>query len=144
MLRAQFLSKEIAIAVVGFSGCGKSTFISEDAKAHGASDVEALFASPGTFPPTPFRCKFMFNTLLILFYLTAISQDTRRFDRAIPRDFSMVIYELDIEKVLPENLPPVSGVVVCYDAANKASFSPVEEFIRMLHFSFSSFFINHL
>lgn len=112
-LQPSFLSKEIAIAVVGFSGCGKSTFISEDAKAHGASDVEALFASPGTFPPTPFRY-------------------TRRFDRAIPRDFSMVIYELDIEKVLPENLPPVSGVVVCYDAANKASFSPVEEFIRRI------------
>jgi hypothetical protein len=51
----------------------------------------------------------------------------------------MVIYELDIAKVLHENLPPVSGVVVCYDAANKASFSPVEEFLRMSHFSFLRF-----
>ncbi|KAG1758863.1 ras guanine nucleotide exchange factor domain-containing protein [Suillus occidentalis] len=101
-------SKEIAIAVVGLSGCGKSTFISEDAKAH-----EALFASSGTFPPTPFRY-------------------TRHFDRVMPRDFPMVIYEMDIIKVLHENLPPVSGFIVCYDAANKASFSPVEEFLRRI------------
>ncbi|KAG1783933.1 ras guanine nucleotide exchange factor domain-containing protein [Suillus placidus] len=113
-LQPSLLSKEIAIAVVGLSGCGKSTFISEDAKAHGASDIEALFALPsGTFSPTPFRY-------------------TRRFDWAIPRDFSMVIYELDIAKVLHENFPPVSGIVVCYDAADKASFSPVEEFLRWI------------
>ncbi|KAG1825958.1 ras guanine nucleotide exchange factor domain-containing protein [Suillus subaureus] len=110
-LQPSLLSKEIAIAVVGLSGCGKSTFISEDAKAHGASDIEALFASSsGTFSPAPFRY-------------------TRHFDWAIPRDFPVVIYELDIAKVLHENLPPVSGVVVCYDAANKTSFSPVEEFL---------------
>ncbi|KAG2336650.1 ras GEF [Suillus weaverae] len=114
MSRAQNQSREIAIAVVGLSGCGKSTFISEDAKAHEASGVEALFASSGTFPPTPFRY-------------------TRHFDRAvIPCDFPMVIYELDIAKALHENLPPISGVVVCYDAANKASFSPVEEFLRRI------------
>lgn len=112
-LQPSILSKEIAIAVVGLSGCGKSTFISEDAKAHEASGIEALFASSGTFPPTPFRY-------------------TRHFDRVIPRNFPMVIYELDIAKVLHENLPPVSGVVVCYDAANKASFSPVEEFLRWI------------
>ncbi|KAG2159883.1 ras guanine nucleotide exchange factor domain-containing protein [Suillus bovinus] len=113
-LQSSLLSKEIAIAVVGSSGCGKSSFISEDAKAHGASDVEALFASPGGTPSsTPFRY-------------------TRRFDRAIARDFPMAIYELDITKVLHENLPPVSGVVVCYDAANKASFSPVEGFLRRI------------
>ncbi|KIK34653.1 hypothetical protein CY34DRAFT_17574 [Suillus luteus UH-Slu-Lm8-n1] len=109
MSRAQ----EIAIAVVGLSGCGKSTFISEDAKAHEASGIEALFALSGTFPPAPFS------------YL-------RHFDRVIPCDFPMVIYELDIAKVLHKNLPPVSGVVVCYDAANKASFSPVEEFLRWI------------
>ncbi|KAG1853630.1 ras guanine nucleotide exchange factor domain-containing protein [Suillus subluteus] len=113
MSRAHILLKEIAIAVVGLSGCGKSTFISEDAKAHEASGIEALFASSGTFPPTPFRY-------------------TRHFDRVIPRDFPMVIYELDIAKVLHESLPPVSGVVVCYDAANKASFSPVEELLRRI------------
>lgn len=113
-LQPTFLSREIAIAVVGSAGCGKSTFISEDAKAHGASDIEALFtSSSGTFSPTPFRY-------------------TRHFDRAIPRDFPMVIYELDVAKVLHENLPPVSGVVVCYDAADKASFSPVEEFLRRI------------
>ncbi|KAG2744218.1 ras GEF [Suillus brevipes Sb2] len=104
---------EIAIAVVGLSGCGKSTFISEDAKAHEALGIEALFASRRTFPPAPFRY-------------------SRHFDWVIPCDFPMVIYELDIVKVLHENLPPVSGVVVCYDAANKASFSPVEEFLRRI------------
>ncbi|KAG2137992.1 ras guanine nucleotide exchange factor domain-containing protein [Suillus clintonianus] len=113
MSRAQILSKEIAIAVVGLSGCGKSTFISEDAKAHEASGIEALFASSRTFPPTPFR------------YM-------RHLDRVIPHDFPAVIYELDIAKVLHENLPPVSGVAVCYDAANKASFSLVEEFLRRI------------
>lgn len=113
-LQPSLLSKEIAIAVVGLSGCGKSTFISEDAKAHGASDIEALFASPsGTFSSAPFRY-------------------TRHFERAIPRDFPMVIYELDIAKILPENFPPVAGVVVCYDAADKSSFSPVEEFLRWI------------
>jgi hypothetical protein len=113
-LQPSLLSKEIAIAVVGLSGCGKSTFISEDAKSHGASDIEALFASPsGTFSSAPFRY-------------------TRHFERAIPRDFPMVIYELDIAKILPENFPPVAGVVVCYDAADKSSFSPVEEFLRWI------------
>ncbi|KAG1741210.1 hypothetical protein EDD22DRAFT_959097 [Suillus occidentalis] len=95
------------------SGCGKSTFISEDAKAHKASGIEALTASSRTFPPAPFRY-------------------TRHFDWVILRDFPMVIYELDTAKVLHENLPPVIGVVACYDAANKASVSPVEEFLRRI------------
>ncbi|KAG2154869.1 ras guanine nucleotide exchange factor domain-containing protein [Suillus clintonianus] len=106
-IQPSLLPKEIAIAVVGSSGCGKSTFISEDAKAHGAPDIEALFASP----------------------------NTRRVDRvdwAIPRDFPMVIYELDIAKVLHGNLPPINGVVVCYDTADKASFSLVEDFLRWI------------
>ncbi|KAG1750012.1 ras guanine nucleotide exchange factor domain-containing protein [Suillus paluster] len=105
------LPKEIAIAIVGSSGCGKSSFISEDAKAHGAPDIEALFASSsGTYPPAPFRY-------------------TRR---VIHRDFPMVIYELDIARVWHGNLPPVNGVIVCYDTADKASFSPVEDFLRRI------------
>ncbi|KAG1757548.1 ras guanine nucleotide exchange factor domain-containing protein [Suillus lakei] len=106
-LQPSILPREIAIAVVGLSGCGKSTFISEDARAHEAPDIEALFASPsGTFPPVPFRY--------------------------IRRDFPVVIYELDIAKVLHETLPPVDGVVVCYDTADTASFSPVEDFLRRI------------
>jgi hypothetical protein len=30
--------------------------------------IEALFASRRTFPPAPFRCKFIFNTIFILIY----------------------------------------------------------------------------
>ena len=63
MLHAQLLPGEIAIAVVGSSGCGKSTFISEDAKAHGAPDTETLFASPSRIsPPVPFRCTLISYT----------------------------------------------------------------------------------
>lgn len=114
IIQPSLLPKEITIAVVGSSGCGKSTFISEDAKAHGAPCIDALFASPsGTFPPAPF-CY------------------TRHFDWVIRRDFPMVIYELDIAKIWHGNLPPVNGVVVCYDATDKASFSPVEDFLRWI------------
>lgn len=73
--------------------------------------------------------------MLILCYLTVMSQDTRRIDWVLQRDFPSVkvlIYELDIAMVWHGNIPPVNGVIVCYDTADKASFSPVEDFLRTL------------
>lgn len=46
-----------------------------------------------------------------------------------------MIYELDIAVVWHGKLPPVNGVIVCYDASDKASFSPVEDFLRTLFLS---------
>lgn len=53
----QSFPKEISIAVVGTPGCGKSTFVSEDARAYGVEDFTALFAMSGSSISTPFRCK---------------------------------------------------------------------------------------
>ena len=53
----QSFPKEISIAVVGTPGCGKSTFVSEDARVYGVEDFNALFAMSGSSISVPFRCK---------------------------------------------------------------------------------------
>ncbi|KAF9241363.1 ras guanine nucleotide exchange factor domain-containing protein [Melanogaster broomeanus] len=106
--------KEISIAVVGTPGCGKSTFVSEDAKAYGAEDFTALFSIPGSSISTPFRY-------------------TRRLDcvkQQEPPLVSIMIYELDITKLTSP--PRVDGIFICYDSGDAASFDPVANFLRLI------------
>lgn len=65
----QSFPKEISIAVVGTPGCGKSTFVAEDARAYGVEDLAALFAMSGSSISTPFRCKQQTCSLVSLFLM---------------------------------------------------------------------------
>ncbi|KIJ68428.1 hypothetical protein HYDPIDRAFT_24708 [Hydnomerulius pinastri MD-312] len=106
--------KEISLAVVGTPGCGKSTFVSEDARAHGVDDLSVLFSMSGSTISTPFRY-------------------TRRLDWVRQRDppgVSIVIHELDITRLTSP--PRVDGIFVCYDSGDASSFGPVSNFLRLI------------
>ncbi|KAH7930993.1 ras GEF [Leucogyrophana mollusca] len=107
-----FAKTEISIAVVGTPGCGKTTFVSEDAKAQVLTDDSAIFSAPA--PPGSFRY-------------------TRRIDWVTQREapcFPLTIYEMDISRLTSP--PLVDGILVCYDASDKSSFAPVEGFLRLV------------
>ncbi|KAF9229306.1 ras GEF, partial [Gyrodon lividus] len=106
---------EISIAVVGTPGCGKSTFVSEDARAYGVEDFAALFSMSGSSISTPFRY-------------------TRRLDwvkQRVPPCVSIVVHELDITRLTSP--PRVDGIFVCYDSGDASSFGPVSGFLRLIH-----------
>ncbi|KAH7883606.1 ras guanine nucleotide exchange factor domain-containing protein [Phlebopus sp. FC_14] len=103
---------EISIAVVGTPGCGKSTFVSEDAKASGVEDLSALFSISGSSISVPFRY-------------------TRPLDWVRQREssnVSIVIHELDITRLTSP--PRVDAIVVCYDTGDAFSFAPIANFLR--------------
>ncbi|KAG6381200.1 hypothetical protein JVT61DRAFT_5603 [Boletus reticuloceps] len=112
MVQPMSFPKEISIAVVGTPGCGKSTFVSEDARAYGVEDFTALFAMSGSSISTPFRY-------------------TRRLDwvkQREPPNVSIVIHELDITRLTSP--PRVDGIFVCYDSGDVSSLVPVSNFLR--------------
>ncbi|KAI6047627.1 ras guanine nucleotide exchange factor domain-containing protein, partial [Pisolithus marmoratus] len=104
---------EFLIAVVGTPGCGKSTFVAEDAQSHGVSNLDALFNRPGGLSPSPF-C-----------YTRKSEWSRRESLRHLVR-----VYELDITRIT--TLPPVAGIFVCYDSADASSFVPVPNFLRSI------------
>jgi hypothetical protein len=104
--------KEISIAVVGTPGCGKSTFVSEDARAYGVEDFNALFAMSGSSISVPFR------------YTRLLDWVKQR----EPPSVSIVIHELDITRLTSP--PRVDGIFVCYDSGDVSSFAPVSNFLR--------------
>jgi GTPase SAR1 family protein len=67
------------------------------------------------------------------------SSDSRRTGR-IPSDAlpegSLLVIEVDVPPdlsdlpQLPPDLPPIDGIVVCYDASNPTTFQPVETLLR--------------
>lgn len=106
-------SREFRIAVVGTPGCGKSTFVAEDARSHGVNNLDALFNAPSGLSSSPF-C-----------YVRK-SESSKR--ESLPH--VVCVYELDITSVA--TLPPVGGIFVCYDSADPSSFAPVPDFLRLI------------
>lgn len=107
-------SREFLLAVVGTPGCGKSTFVAEDAQSHGVSNLDALFNAPGGLSFSPF-C-----------YARKSEWSKRESLRHLVR-----VYELDVTRVTA--LPPVHGIFVCYDSADASSFAPVPDFLRLIN-----------
>lgn len=108
--------REFSIAIVGTPGCGKSTFIAEDARAQGVSDV----------PPPPFRCKL--NANIVQHSMIPVFLDTRNVDSSLRDSHSVTIHELDITRVTTP--PLVDGIIVCYDNGDASSFAPIPNFLR--------------
>ncbi|KIJ21729.1 hypothetical protein PAXINDRAFT_165135 [Paxillus involutus ATCC 200175] len=114
-IQSMSFPKEISIAVVGTPGCGKSTFVSEDARAYGVEDFTTLFSMSGSSISTPFRY-------------------TRQLDWVKQREppcVSIVIHELDVTRLTSP--PRVDGIFVCYDSGDVSSFDPVPNFLRLIH-----------
>ncbi|KAI6031828.1 ras guanine nucleotide exchange factor domain-containing protein [Pisolithus microcarpus] len=104
-------SREFLLAVVGTRGCGKSTFVAEDAQSHGLDNFDALFNAPDDLSVSPFcyARKSEWSKRESLYHLIRV-------------------YELDITRITA--LPPVNGIFVCYDSADASSFAPVPDFLR--------------
>lgn len=96
--------REFSVAVVGTPGCGKSTFIAEDARAQGVRDISAL-SMPGN--PSP---RFRY---------------TRKVDSSI-----LIVHEFDITTVISP--PLVDGIIVCYDYSDASSFAPIPNFLQLI------------
>lgn len=96
--------REFSVAVVGTPGCGKSTFIAEDARAQGARNISAL-SMPGN-PPPRFRY-------------------TRKVDSSM-----LIVHEFDITTITTP--PLVDGIIVCYDYGDASSFSPIPNFLQLI------------
>ncbi|KAI5124641.1 hypothetical protein M0805_004250 [Coniferiporia weirii] len=112
---------EVAIAVVGPTGCGKSTFIRKSLKRRNLSTAESLMANvtAGDMMRTiAYTCRrarlfIEFNTVTLLSIYEYDTQD----------------WKIDGNDVLvsvwPTGLPPVDGIFVCYDESNAGSFKHV-------------------
>ncbi|OCH96179.1 ras GEF [Obba rivulosa] len=116
---------EIVIAVIGASGCGKSTVIRKGLKAYGLSEPVLVKIPTGAPGEDDDYYTYTYRTGRISF-----SEDT---PTRVLRVMEVDISELDLQgenDVSQNGVPLVDGVLVCYDASRAESFSHVEDVLR--------------
>lgn len=105
----------VTVAVVGTTGCGKSTAIQKGLAGYDLS-------APSSLGPSPSPLRF-----------------TRRIGRIRQAedlsDCLLHVIEVDMAPTnvglppIPEGDPPINGVVICYDSSDQSSFQPVENLL---------------
>ncbi|THH09195.1 hypothetical protein EW145_g2199 [Phellinidium pouzarii] len=115
------IAYELAIAVIGPTGCGKSTFIRKSLKRRNLSNTESFVATISvgdmtrniTYTCRRARLLSELNTLTLLSVYECDTQD----------------WKIDginaLISVWPSSLPRVDGIFVCYDESNVESFKHV-------------------
>jgi len=128
----------VTVAVVGCSGCGKSSIIKKGCKAYAMS--EPTIGMPVTDGKDQFRCRFGLSTNR-LHNLTLPSTDTSRLgkiNQGPNMTGSLRVFEADLSdfhldnpssRVWPDFAPRVDGVIVCYDSSSLTSFTHVERLV---------------
>ena len=128
----------VTVAVVGCSGCGKSSIIKKGCKAYAMS--EPTTGVPATDGKDLFRCGSGRSTDR-LHNLTLLPIDTSRLGkinqgpnmtgslRVLEADLSDFNLENPSSRVWPDFAPKVDGVIVCYDSSSLTSFTHVERLV---------------
>ncbi|KAF9652036.1 ras GEF [Thelephora ganbajun] len=110
----------ITVAVVGCSGCGKSSIIKKGCKAYAMSE-------PTTgIPPTDGKNQFRYTSRL-----GKINQGPNVTGslRVLEADLSDFHLDDVSSRVWPDSAPRVDGVIVCYDSSSLSSFTHVERLV---------------
>jgi len=139
LIDSQMPSKSlITVAVVGFSGCGKSSIIKKGCKAYAMS--EPTIGLPMTDGKNQFSCEPCCSTDFTN-NLTPASTDTSRLgkiNQGPNMTGSLRVLEIDLadfhlddpsSRVWPDFAPRVDGVIVCYDSSSLSSFAHVERLV---------------
>jgi len=113
-----------SIAVIGCSGCGKSTFIRKSLKRHDLSDAQSQSATVREGAHTK-EVKY--------------SRRLARYSQGTSTEVLLTIYEFSTEEWVLEDgsllsawatgVPKVDGIFVCYDASDMKSFNHVVEIL---------------
>ena len=139
LINSQMPNKSlVTVAVVGCSGCGKSSIIKKGCKAYAMS--EPTIGVPVTDGKDQFCCKFGYLTDLI-HNLIPVPTDTSRLgkiNQGPSMTGSLRVLEVDLadfhlddpsSRVWPDFAPRVDGVIVCYDSSSLSSFAHVERLV---------------
>ncbi|KAJ3554551.1 hypothetical protein NM688_g3048 [Phlebia brevispora] len=114
-----YQSSDITIAVVGTTGCGKSTVIRKGLKSHGLSEATSYGPPPGVNSEA-FRYVYRVGRLIL-------NQAHDHILRVLEIDLAALdLREDHASGIVPEGAPPIDGVAVCYDSSDRSSFEQVE------------------
>ncbi|KAF9069038.1 ras guanine nucleotide exchange factor domain-containing protein [Rhodocollybia butyracea] len=119
-VNSQEQNQAITIAVVGTAGCGKSVAIRKGLKYHNLSEPSGPL--PGTHPSTR-------HTRRTGIYVRDEGVECPLYVIEVDVTPEMLQSPISPLNYLPEALK-IDGVIVCYDASNEASFTPVEELLK--------------
>jgi len=118
--RISLSSQDIVLVVIGTSGCGKSTVIRKGLSSYGLSESNVVPEDPQAGTP-----QFIQRSCSV-----AVDPDS-------PDGPSHAIQVIEVEAETkdgrlqwPHGLPPMDGVIICYDSSNKNSFQPVEGLLK--------------
>lgn len=140
------MRSEVVIAVVGAAGSGRTTVIKKGLKANGLSDVHTTsvpYFRNGV--EGVFECMRFFTFNISVLYAHFYAQDSYRVGHFVGHDsesrIPLRVLEVDIAsldlsqtkfkatQVCPDGVPPVDGLVICYDASREQTFSYVADLI---------------
>lgn len=144
---------EISFAVVGSSGCGKSTFVRKSLKRHDLTDTELRVARSKEGSHTRLiNCTHSHSPLYSPDRYSLSRADTcRKANIKLPgaTDFKLSMFELSTEQLeaedggirngsaWPVGLPHVDGIFVCYNAADLNSFKHLGELLSLYSVAWS-------
>ncbi|PPQ64266.1 hypothetical protein CVT24_008404 [Panaeolus cyanescens] len=112
-IQTRSVGKDIVLLVIGTKGCGKSTLIRTGLARF--ERKEQQISSDGT---SPYQCA---NYKIQL-------DENESF-------VSVSVIETELQLSLglvkwPNNLPPIDGIIICYDSSNMSSYQPIELLLR--------------
>ena len=121
------------MAVIGHRGVGKTTLINRALKPWGVTapcETTLLSGSVGEPPPSTIWTRL----IPVTSYTSHIGSGGKISKpsqcQLVEFDISALSLQSQVNKVFPEGLPEINGVVICYDALRKETLQSIPEALR--------------
>ncbi|KAF8973945.1 ras guanine nucleotide exchange factor domain-containing protein [Flammula alnicola] len=118
-------NKDIILAVIGTTGCGKSTVIRKGLSGYGLVESSVISeASNSSGLP-----RYVRRTGIVTLEEPASPGGS-------PHDQVIEVIEVEVQTTnngllkWPQGLPPIDGIIICYDSSHKSSYQPVEGLLK--------------
>ncbi|KAH9486912.1 Ras guanine nucleotide exchange factor P [Psilocybe cubensis] len=119
----------VVLAVIGTTGCGKSTVIRKGLSQYKLSETTTLMESshPSRLPRSVDKRRS--SSLTVDLPASPVSPVTSQ-----PAIIDSIEVEIsstsNVPLPWPKDLPTIDGLIICYDRSNKSSFEPVEALLK--------------
>ncbi|CAA7265781.1 unnamed protein product [Cyclocybe aegerita] len=121
--RSSVTSSDIVLVVIGTTGCGKSTVIRKGLSGYGLSDSLIISDAAGSIAlPRYIRRR-----------TGPVKLDHPESPGAVPQVIEVIEVEVQTTTkglLWPQGLPPIDGIIICYDSSKKSSYQPVEGLLK--------------